>query len=124
MWLVRLFVVGVLLLCSPSFVEDGLYQPTPPWRVMRASWYGSGFEGKLMANGKAFDPEAYTVASYAYKLGRRLLLRCNGVTVTATVTDRGPHVAGRELDVSQSLAEVLGFEDQGLANVGVMPLAD
>jgi rare lipoprotein A len=124
MWLVRLFVVVVLLLCSPSFIADGLHQLTPPWRVMQASWYGPGFEGKLMANGEEFDPEAYTVASYAYKLGRRLLLRCNGVTVMVTVTDRGPHIAGRELDVSQSLAVVLGFQDQGLANVAVMPLAD
>lgn len=85
-----------------------------------ASWYGPGFHGRQMANGKRFnmnDPQ--TVAHKKLPLGTRVELRNpeNGRSLVATVRDRGPYVYGREFDVSKSAAERLGFRKDGLALV-------
>ena len=39
-----------------------------------ASWYGEELRGKLMANGKRFDPDKLTAASWFYPLGTRVPL--------------------------------------------------
>jgi rare lipoprotein A len=43
-----------------------------------------------------------------------------GYAVTVTITDRGPYVKGRCIDLSKAGAEVLGFA--GLAPVSVVPV--
>src|SRR5712671_5008370 len=59
-----------------------------------ASWYGEEHRGKLMANGKPFDPDKLTAASWFYPLGSRVRVTLRaGVeprSVTVTITDRGP----------------------------------
>src|SRR6516162_1226131 len=37
-----------------------------------ASWYGEEHRGKLMANGKRFDPDKLTAASWFYPLGTKV----------------------------------------------------
>src|SRR5436190_2462740 len=58
-----------------------------------ASWYGEEHRGKLMANGKKFDPDKLTAASWFYPLGSRVRVTV-GVkqprSVLVTITDRGP----------------------------------
>jgi rare lipoprotein A len=44
----------------------------------------------------------------------------NGHAVTVTITDRGPYVKGRCIDLSQAGARALGFA--GLASVSVVPV--
>jgi rare lipoprotein A len=44
----------------------------------------------------------------------------NGHAVTVTITDRGPYVKGRCIDLSQAGARTLGFA--GLAPVSVVPV--
>jgi rare lipoprotein A len=46
----------------------------------------------------------------------------NDRSVDVTINDRGPHVAGRVIDVSPEAAEDLGFRDAGTAPVKVEPL--
>src|SRR5690242_21781737 len=60
-----------------------------------ASWYGEAHRGRLMANGKKFDPNKLTAASWFYPLGAkvRVALESNGKqshSVLVTITDRGP----------------------------------
>ena len=40
-----------------------------------------------------------------------------GEKVTATVTDRGPYIAGRDVDLSYRLAQRLSLEHQGVGSL-------
>lgn len=74
-----------------------------------ASWYGPGFEGKRTANGETFDPRALTAAHRTLPFGTWLRVTYGGRFVVVRVNDRGPYVAGRDLDLSQGAAEMLGL---------------
>lgn len=86
---------------------------------MVASWYGPGFEGNTTASGEPFDPYDYTAAHRTYEFGTRLIVTYEGRSVVVRVNDRGPYVAGRDLDLSQGAAEYLGLTSVGVATVGV-----
>jgi len=84
-----------------------------------SSWYGPGFEGAVTASGAAFDPEGFTAAHPTLPFGTQLLVTYGGEQVVVTVTDRGPFVEGRGLDLSQAAAEEIGLTAVGLAVVDV-----
>lgn len=84
-----------------------------------ASWYGKREAGKPMANGQPFDPDALTCASRTYPFGTRLKVTFpkTGKVVFVTVTDRGPWIPGRVLDLSEMAAELLGLKPYGVGVV-------
>ena len=81
-----------------------------------ASWYD---KGKITANGKKFDANKYTVAHRTLPFGTLLKITNvkNGNTIEAIVSDRGPFVKNKEIDVSSSAAKALGFFHSGTAKV-------
>ncbi|MCS6876257.1 MAG: septal ring lytic transglycosylase RlpA family protein [Aquificaceae bacterium] len=89
-----------------------------------ASWYGGRFHGRKTSSGEVFNKHKYTAASRKYKLGTYLLVKnlSNGQEVTVIVTDRGPRIKSRIIDLSKSAAEKLGFVKQGVALVQIVPL--
>jgi rare lipoprotein A len=84
-----------------------------------ASWYGPGFEGATTASGEPFDPNDYTAAHKTLPFGTKLIVTFDGRSVVVRVNDRGPYVAGRDLDLSQAAAEHIGLTAVGVATVGV-----
>lgn len=88
-----------------------------------ASWYGDELRGRKMANGKPFDPDALTCASWFYPLGARLRVTRGSQEVTVLVTDRGPArrlvAQGRTLDLSQAAFRRLAPLRVGLIDVNV-----
>jgi len=85
-----------------------------------ASWYGKEYAGRIMANGRPFDPEALTCATYAYPLGTVLRVVYNRRTVRVIVTDRGPaRRLGRLIDLSRAAFSELAPLDLGLVTVTV-----
>jgi rare lipoprotein A len=73
-----LVLAAVLLLCA--------------WHACcfdRATWYGASDRGKPMADGRPFNPDALTAASWDYPLGSRLKISYQGKSVHVEVTDRG-----------------------------------
>ena len=97
------------MILSTSAIADDKYQG-------RASWYK---DGKKTAQGKKFDPTKYSVAHRTLPFGTMLRLTNvkNGATIDAVVNDRGPFVRTRELDVSSSAAQALGFFHSGTAKL-------
>jgi rare lipoprotein A len=87
-----------------------------------SSWYGPGFEGATTASGVAFDPDGFTAAHPTLPFGTRLLVTYGGEQVVVTVTDRGPFVGGRGLDLSQAAAERIGLTAVGADVVDVQVL--
>jgi rare lipoprotein A len=83
-------------------------------KVGLASWYGPGFEGLPTASGEPYDPYGYTAAHKTMPLGTDLVVKYGGRSVQVTVNDRGPFVAGRDLDLSQGAAEAIGLTRAGV----------
>jgi rare lipoprotein A len=86
-----------------------------------ASWYGKDFHGRKTANGEIYDMEGISAAhptmpipSYA-----RVTNLTNKRSIIVRVNDRGPFHAGRVIDVSSRTAQLLGFHDNGVAQVRV-----
>ena len=84
-----------------------------------ASWYGKNFHGRPMANGDIYDMYAATIAHKEMPLGTRVELKNTetGEKVRAIVTDRGPYVEGRDVDLSYGLAQKLSLVKQGIGNL-------
>lgn len=89
--------------------------PQPAGEVT-ASWYGRDFQGKPMANGSPYNMYANTIAHKDLPLGTRVELNNprTGQTITAVVTDRGPYIAGRDVDLSYGLAQKLSLLQDGV----------
>ncbi len=74
-----------------------------------------------MANQHPFHMAAATVAHRTLPLGTVIEVTNlrNGRVAEAEVTDRGPYVRGRMLDVSRAVAERLGMLQPGVAPVEI-----
>lgn len=84
-----------------------------------ASYYGGNFHGKRTASGEMFNKNAMTAAHRSLKFGTKLKVTNlrNGRTVLVTVNDRGPHVQGRIIDLSQAAAKKIGLAHAGTVRV-------
>jgi rare lipoprotein A (peptidoglycan hydrolase) len=88
-------------------------------QTMVASYYGYELAGSPTASGEPFDPEGYTAAHKTLALGTQLQVDYGGNSVSVTVNDRGPYIAGRDLDLSQAAAETIGLTAAGADAVQV-----
>ena len=86
-----------------------------------ASWYGRKFQGHRTASGERFDRRRLTAAHRSLPLGTRARVTNleNGRSVEVTVTDRGPYVRGRIIDLSERAAQLIGIKEDGLARVAI-----
>ena len=86
-----------------------------------ASWYGESLHGRQAANGELFDMEALTAAHRTLPLGSvvRVVNLANGKHLHVRITDRGPYVNNRILDLSRGAAAWLGMMEGGLSVVRV-----
>lgn len=89
-----------------------------------ASWYGAEFHGLPTASGEPFDMNALTAAHRTLPLGSRVRVVNleNGRSVVVRITDRGPYVRRRVIDLSYEAARELGMAPAGTARVEVVPL--
>ncbi len=104
--------------------------PRPRWRsippsyevIGAASWYGIPFDGRLTANGEIYDMNGLSAAHKTLPFGTRIRVTNldNGSSLILRINDRGPFIAGRILDVSRRAAQLLGFQQAGLANVRIV----
>jgi len=89
-----------------------------------ASYYADRFQGRPTASGAPYDRAAMTCAHRSWPFGTRLRVTDleRGRSVVVVVNDRGPHVAGRVVDVSGAAARALGMIERGVARVRVEPV--
>ena len=94
---------------------------TPRTQIGVASWYGPEFQGLPTASGVPFNMEEMTCAHRNLPLGTsiRVTNLRNSKSLVLKVTDRGPYVGNRVLDVSMAAAERLGFMHAGLTHVRI-----
>jgi rare lipoprotein A len=87
----------------------------------KASFYAKSFHGRKTASGERLHPDSLTCAHRSYPFGTMLKVYnpANGRSVIVRVTDRGPYIRGRIIDLSWSAAKQLGIIGQGVATVFV-----
>lgn len=84
-----------------------------------ASWYGPGFNGRRSANGEKYNQNNLTAAHRSLPFGTKVRVTNvrNGRSVVVRITDRGPHIRGRIIDLSAAAARIVGVMQSGVAPV-------
>jgi len=95
---------------KPILVETGL-----------ASWYGAPYHNRRGSNGEIYNMNAMTAAHRTLPLGSiiRVTNVKTGHSATVRVTDRGPFIKGRILDLSLAAAKKVDVWQPGTATVRV-----
>jgi rare lipoprotein A len=112
---VALLVVGLIALVAGVVVGAGGGAPTTPERLRVALASTFGGPGQPLACGGRLAVGEIGVAHRSLPCGATVYIRYGGRSVHAKVIDRGPFVAGRELDLTSATADALRFP--GLARV-------
>jgi rare lipoprotein A len=86
-----------------------------------ASWYGPPYHNRRGSNGEVYNMHAMTAAHRTYPLGSivRVTNVKTGNTALVRITDRGPFIPGRVLDLSLAAARKLDVWQPGVAEVKV-----
>lgn len=86
-----------------------------------ASWYGPHYDKRRAANGEIFDMNAMTAAHLTIPLNSiaRVTNLKTGDSVLLRITDRGPFVGDRIIDLSKAAAEKLDIYHRGTAPVKI-----
>lgn len=86
-----------------------------------ASHYGvgDGYHGRRTASGERFNTHAMTAAHRTRRFGSHVTVTNlrNGRSVRVRISDRGPFIKGRCIDLSYAAARAIGMD--GLAKVSV-----
>jgi rare lipoprotein A len=94
----------------PILSEEGL-----------ATWYTAPYKGRKAANGQVFDDHAYTAAQRTLPMGSLIKVTNlkTGQSAAMRITDRGPFVEGRIIDLTIASAKATGVYWPGTASVRV-----
>ena len=86
-----------------------------------ASWYGPPYHNRRGSNGEIYNMHAMTAAHRTFPLGSivRVTNVKTGVTAQVRITDRGPFIPGRVIDLSLAAAQKLDVYKPGVAQVRV-----
>jgi rare lipoprotein A len=109
----------------PYKVMGVWYQPIADARGFSqqgtASWYGADFHGKRTSSGDTYNMYEMTAAHKTLPLGTLVRVRHlgNNRTVDVRVTDRGPFVRDRIIDLSYEAARQLDMIGPGTATVAI-----
>lgn len=87
----------------------------------KCSYYAHFFHGRKTASGKKFNMYDLTCAHKTLPFGTLLRVTnlLNNMSVIVMVTDRGPYIAGRMLDISYGAAKKINITKKGIANCKV-----
>jgi rare lipoprotein A len=90
-----------------------------------ASWYGPPYHNHAGADGTIFDQNAMTAAHRTLPMGStvRVTNVATNQSVLVRITDRGPFVPGRVLDLSLGAAKAIGVWRPGVAEVKIEAFA-
>jgi rare lipoprotein A len=110
----------------PAAPHPGKHAKTPPAPAPvgyseegNASWYGAPFNGRRASNGEIYDMNKLTAAhrTLPFETVVRVTNLNNGKTTTVRITDRGPFVDNRIIDLSQAAAREIESIGPGVVPV-------
>lgn len=103
----RVFIVA-LIISFPLFGKDGV-----------ASYYHDKYHGKQTASGVIYNRDSLTCAHRTLPFGTKLLVKNlkNNKQVEVIVTDRGPFVEDRDIDLSYAAADSIDMIEKGIQKI-------
>lgn len=127
---------GLLLVLVTALIATGCARhrrivaaPAPPkigaMESGLASWYGYPYHGRRAADGEIYDMNQLTAAHRTLPFGTWVEVRnlTNNKTVTVRITDRGPFVKGRIVDLSRAAAQAIDMIGPGVVRVRLTVIA-
>ncbi len=114
----------------PYKINGHIYYPLPSAQGFveegNASWYGKKFHGRPTASGEPYNMYAMTAAHRILPINTyvRVLNLENGREAVVRITDRGPFVKDRIIDLSYGAARRLGLIGSGVARVRIEALGE
>jgi rare lipoprotein A len=90
-----------------------------------ASWYGPPYHGRQAADGEIYDMEKLTAAhrTMPFNTWVRVTNLSNDRSVDVRITDRGPFVDGRIIDLSKAAARQIELLGPGVGRVRLQVIA-
>ena len=87
--------------------------------IGKASWYGAPYHNRRSSNGEIYDMHELTAAHRTLPLGStvRVINLKTGHSTIVRITDRGPFVEGRIVDLSLAAAKQADVWQAGVAQV-------
>lgn len=97
----NLKIVGEPSIIDSLIIFKGKFKPFK--KTAHASYYADKFHGRRTASGRKYDKTKLTAAHKSLPFGTivRVTNEANGKSVIVEITDRGPFVRGREIDLSR-----------------------
>ena len=112
-WSMKGTAIFVMLCVATTLAFGDVYKTS-----VHASYYADKFHGRQTASGEIFDMNDFTCAHKTLPFGTlRVTNLENNRSVNVRVNDRGPFVAGREIDLSKAAARQLDMLRSGTATV-------
>ena len=126
-WALRVIVISIAMLSPLMYSLTSHLSPLTSKtnaqgvQTGKASFYAKKFSGRKTASGERLHHDSLTCAHRTYPFGTLLKVTnpANGKSVIVRVTDRGPYVRGRIIDLSVRAAKEIGIIAQGIATVVV-----
>ena len=118
---------GQVLAANDSIFIDKNLKLKPYKKSAHASYYADRFNGKKTADGSRFNNNKYTAAHKKLPFGTKIKVtnEANGKFVIVKVTDRGPFVKTRELDLSKrAFMDISGSKGFGALKVTIETIVE
>ncbi len=92
----------------------------------KASWYGGKFHGRKTASGAIYNKYTHTAAHKTLPFGTVVEVtdQKNDRRTIVCITDRGPFVRGRVIDLSKTAADELHIGNKGITSVKLRVVSD
>ena len=103
----------------PYISQEAKDEAMLPFQTGKASYYSPKMHGRKMADGTAYDREAFVAAHRTLPFGTmvRVVNKKNGKETVVRIADRGPFGHGRVIDLSNKAAAAIGMISDGVAPV-------
>jgi len=121
------FALCAVILCGCAHRKHARVAGPPPPVAAKvgdtesglASWYGHPYHGRPAANGEIYDMEKLTAAhrTLPFETWVHVTNLTNDKTVDVRITDRGPFIDGRIIDLSHAAARAIDLIGPGVARV-------
>jgi rare lipoprotein A len=104
---------------SPAAAAPKPHEGGNVYEEGKASWYGAPFHGRQASNGETYDMYKFTAAhrTLPFNTMVRVTNMTNGKSTTVRITDRGPFVDNRIIDLSYAAAKQIESIGPGVVTV-------
>jgi rare lipoprotein A len=104
---------------SPAAANPKPHEGGTIYEEGKASWYGAPFHGRQASNGETYNMYKFTAAhrTLPFNTMVRVTNMTNGKSTTVRITDRGPFVDNRIIDLSYAAAKQIESIGPGVVPV-------